>query len=185
MYKFPDTGIVFDTEYTTWEGAQERDWKGPGEFREIIQIGALRVSGPNFLEKGQFLIHVKPKANPMLSEYCKALTGITQDTIDREGISFPKAIASFFQWSQHDTLHCYGKDSSVLKENCALHGIPFPFGDDRFVNIREIVRGYGVDDTKYMSSTLVEAFGGAITRRGHDALNDARTLVDAFRLFLK
>lgn len=32
--------VIFDTEYTTWEGAADRDWTGPGEHREVVQIGA-------------------------------------------------------------------------------------------------------------------------------------------------
>lgn len=35
--------MIYDLEFTTWPGAQERNWTGPGEFREIVQIGALRV----------------------------------------------------------------------------------------------------------------------------------------------
>ena len=28
--------IVFDTEYTTWEGAMARQWTGPNEYRELV-----------------------------------------------------------------------------------------------------------------------------------------------------
>jgi hypothetical protein len=29
----------FDLEYTAWEGSKARNWAGPGEHREIIEIG--------------------------------------------------------------------------------------------------------------------------------------------------
>ena len=30
--KLPDTFIIFDTEFTAWEGSQERKWSGENEF---------------------------------------------------------------------------------------------------------------------------------------------------------
>ena len=33
--KLPDTFIIFDTEFTAWEGSQERKWTGENEFRRI------------------------------------------------------------------------------------------------------------------------------------------------------
>lgn len=41
--KLPETFIIFDTEYTSWEGSQERNWNGENEFRELVQISAIRV----------------------------------------------------------------------------------------------------------------------------------------------
>jgi len=35
--------IIFDTEYTAWEGAKERNWSGSGEHREIVQIAAVKI----------------------------------------------------------------------------------------------------------------------------------------------
>ena len=32
--------VVYDLEYTAWEGSLERNWGGPNEDPEIIQIGA-------------------------------------------------------------------------------------------------------------------------------------------------
>ena len=35
--------VIYDTEYTTWEGAQKRNWSGPGEYREVVNIGAIKI----------------------------------------------------------------------------------------------------------------------------------------------
>ena len=35
--------VLFDLEFTAWEGSLERGWSEPWEAREIIQIGAVRV----------------------------------------------------------------------------------------------------------------------------------------------
>ncbi|MBS28057.1 MAG: hypothetical protein CL566_03910 [Alphaproteobacteria bacterium] len=47
----PDTGglpasgavVIVDFEYTSWDGARERGWPGPDEFKEVVPIGAVRV----------------------------------------------------------------------------------------------------------------------------------------------
>ena len=74
--------VVYDTEYTTWEGAMARKWLGENEYKEVIQIGALKVSFPDFEVKDSLKIYIKPQKNPVLSDYCKRLTGITQAEID-------------------------------------------------------------------------------------------------------
>ena len=39
----PEKFIIFDTEYTAWEGSQERNWSDDDEYMELVQIGALKV----------------------------------------------------------------------------------------------------------------------------------------------
>jgi hypothetical protein len=39
-------------------------------------------------------------------------------------------------------------------------------------------RAHGIDTTSYESGTIVSAFGKTQLRNGHDALNDARTILD-------
>lgn len=30
--------VFYDTEYTSWEGAMQRNWSGPDEHRELVQL---------------------------------------------------------------------------------------------------------------------------------------------------
>ena len=39
----PDIFVIMDLEWTSWEGAKKRQWSGPGEEMEIVQIGALKL----------------------------------------------------------------------------------------------------------------------------------------------
>ena len=41
--RLPDTFIIFDTEFTAWEGSMERNWSGENEYRELVQISAFRI----------------------------------------------------------------------------------------------------------------------------------------------
>ena len=35
--------IVYDLEFTAWEGSMSHRWLLPGEFKEVVQIGAVKV----------------------------------------------------------------------------------------------------------------------------------------------
>lgn len=173
---------VFDTEYTVWEGTRERNWAGPNEYREIVQIGAVQVDTRTLSVISQFSVFVRPVKNPELSELFKNLTGISQETIDREGVSLEEAFKKFAVWAGAAPLYCYGTDGWVLEENAKLLGISFPFDRSQFFNVKTVFEAHGIPAAQYFSSTIVEAFGSKSTRRGHDGLNDALTIVDGLRL---
>ena len=62
--------ILFDIEYTAWEGSKARKWSEPWEHREIIQIAAIKMAfGEEVVETGCLDCLVKPKRNPLLSPY--------------------------------------------------------------------------------------------------------------------
>ena len=35
--------VLYDTEFTNWEGFLEQRFQAPGRYREIIQIGAVKL----------------------------------------------------------------------------------------------------------------------------------------------
>ncbi len=177
--------IVFDTEYTTWEGAQERRWSGPGEFKEIVQIGAVRIETETFKELDSLLLFIKPVKNPTLSEYFIGLTNISQKDVDEKGITYPDALARFGGWIGSLRCYSFGNDMGVMKSNSELLGISFPFDQDRFHDIRDTFRAYGISTDGYMSSTIIKAFGKETDRHAHDGLSDSRTIVDALRELYK
>jgi inhibitor of KinA sporulation pathway (predicted exonuclease) len=176
----PNEFVVFDTEYTTWEGALERKWSGPGEFREIVQIGAI-VLGPDLLEKESLLLYAKPQQNPILSDYFTTLTGISQATVDREGLSYPEALGRFNTFTRGLPIFCWGSDVEVMAENAVLVGIPFPFDRTAPSDIRGYFLERGIEASTYQSSTIPKAFGEEPPPHAHDALNDARSIAQALR----
>jgi inhibitor of KinA sporulation pathway (predicted exonuclease) len=88
MINLPDGDFVLaDLEYTSWDGAMARDWGGPGEFREIVQIGAVKVTrAGGWHEVDALMVLVRPTLNPVLSDYFTNLTGITDADIARAGV---------------------------------------------------------------------------------------------------
>lgn len=128
--------VLYDLEFTAWEGSQARDWTGPDEFREIIQIGAVRVDpGRDFTETGRFAQVVRPWRHPVLSAYVSALTGITNAALARDGVAFAEAYGGFEDFIDGRHCYAYGTDYKVLCENCGLNAISAP-PTGRFHNLR-------------------------------------------------
>lgn len=186
MSLFPDQKeiIIWDTEYTAWEGSRERKWNGPNEHREIVQIGAIRIDTEKLREKEPFSLLVQPKVNPKLSDYFQNLTGITQEDVAAKGIDYPEALEKFRAWCGTHDMYSFGGDEKVLRENCELRSIAFPL-KNLFFDMRRVFIQHGIPADRYNSGAIVEAFGEAPERRAHDALNDARSILDGLRLLAK
>ena len=181
MLDLPKKIIVFDTEFTAWPGSQERNWGAPGEYKEIVQIGAVKIETENFVETDSLDIFIRPQLNPILSDYFITLTGISQKTVDKNSVDFPAAIKQFSSWSQLLNLYSFGGDEEELEENCKLLKIAFPFERLRFFDVRDVFKKFGIPAEEYNSGTIVRVFGKEISRPPHNALNDARTIVDGLR----
>ena len=176
----PKEFVLWDLEYTAWKGSRERNWSGPNEYKEIIQVGAVRVQ--DFAETSVFFEYVKPVKNPLLSEFIVELTGVTQKNIDEEGVSFEAALDTFQQFLEKTLAYCWGIDTEILEGNSALLGGALQLSREQFHNIKPLVvpllQKLEIDETKYSSGTLIQAFGNS-KRRAHDAVNDMRNLLDA------
>jgi len=185
MLNLPKQCIIFDTEFTTWEGAMERGWSGPGEYEEIVQIGSILVDTETFEEKEHLLLFVKPVKNPKLSDYFIEITGITQGEVDQYGTTLATALKTLQEFAGNNHFYSFGGDENVIQKNCDLLGIPFPLEKSRFHDIRDTFEAFGISTHGYMSSTIPEAFDEKPKRTGHDGLNDARTMLEGLRLLYK
>lgn len=180
--------VVFDLEYTAWEGSWQRGWGEPWEHREVVQIGAVMVDATSgFLALKSLSRFVRPERNPQLSEYFVQLTGISQVTVDCEGWRFADAYGELVAFAEGaDALLCNGLDGEVLRENCFLHGIEDRFKRGRVANIRQAL-AKAVSSTldsprsSVDSGDLLKVLGVAVPAgmAKHDALSDARGIVAA------
>ncbi len=171
--------ILFDTEYTAWEGSQARRWSEPWEHREIIQIAAVRVAVERgYVETACFDRLVRPRLNPLLSDYIIRLTGIQQAEIDARGVPFAAAYGDFFSFCERGRLPLFswGDDPGVLRENCALAELPFGDYPAGLHDIRDVLEAAGIDTRLYSSGTVYQALGLDFAHASHNALNDVRSL---------
>ena len=101
----------------SWPGANEADWSGPGQLREIVQIAALRLDADTFEVVDQFDTLVRPVVNRQISPYLTELTGIDQTRIESEAIAPATALSDFLGFCRHQAVFSYGNDMIVLGEN--------------------------------------------------------------------
>ena len=76
---------IFDLEFTAWEGSLARQWLGPGEFKEVVQIGAVRLNLHSLELEDSFDCLVRPRVNSVLSDYVENLTGISNRRLAADG----------------------------------------------------------------------------------------------------
>jgi inhibitor of KinA sporulation pathway (predicted exonuclease) len=174
--------IVMDLELTAWEGSLAADWTRPGEYKEIVQIGAVRLA-PDLSEVGAFSQYVRPAINPILSCYFTNLTGITQQTVEAEGVDFPSAMRDFADFAKGAAaIASNGPDGEVMIENCRLSGIDCPINGASFRNIRkDLGRALALGDQGTDSFALCTLIGRQTVGRAHDGLSDARSIAAALR----
>lgn len=178
------TLVVFDLEWTAWPGSFERDWSGPGEWREIIQFGAVKADVASGLtEIGHFECLARPRLNPVLSDYITGLTGITQPDVD-SAPPFAETWPAFREFISDGApvICCNGYDPKVLGENCAINNIDDAMQDLNFHNLRPmIIEALGPGGQAPVSADLARQFGLTETHQSHTALGDSRTILDALR----
>jgi inhibitor of KinA sporulation pathway (predicted exonuclease) len=86
--------LIYDTEFTAWTGSMARNWRGPGEFKEIVQIGAITLAAQDMNETGSFSVLIRPVKNPVLSSYFEKLTRINNQQLESSGLSFARGSPS-------------------------------------------------------------------------------------------
>jgi len=175
--------VVYDTEYTAWEGSQECGWSRPGELRELIQIAAIRVDVDRDFEEIDVLdLLVRPLRNPVLSEYVSDLTGIDQNQIITKGRHPANALHAFGAFCGSTKAWSYGRDDLVLAENRSLVAMaPSPhrggFGD-----LRPGLAQAGISIEDRTSGTLHKAVGICMQGQPHNALFDVRSILACLKV---
>ena len=177
--------IIFDTEYTAWEGSRERRWRGPGEVREIVQIGAVTLRAESLEEMGQFEVLMRPERNPVLSSYFIALTGISQAAMHQNGRSFSDGVARFRQFVGPRTTYCYGVDDQFIVDQGLRQNTGHPWPSLFAHNIGRWFHATGVNVTGINSGALAQHVGGMFDAPAHNALNDARSIAEAIRTLVR
>lgn len=170
------TITVFDLEYTAWECSMARHWLTPGEFKEVVQIGAVKLDADSFAVLGEFECLVRPRINSVISPYLEKLTGITNDAVARQGVDFADAYARFLEFADGSPIAAFGHDEYVLEENLRLYGITGARAMPLFYDLRGWFAVQGLDPRGMQSCEIGPLLGVPFEGHAHNALNDARSL---------
>ena len=166
---------VFDLEFTAWECSMAGHWLKPGEFKEVVQIGAVSLDA-EFRILDEFEILVRPRINPVLSDYFENLTGIGNALLTMKGVDFADAYRRFVAFAADTPIAAFGHDEWVLEDNIRLYGLmglpPLP----RFHDLRRWFAARQVDPRGLHSCDIGPRLGVPFTGRAHNALDDARSV---------
>ena len=179
------TITVFDLEYTAWECSMARRWLAPGEFKEVVQIGAVKLDADSFASLDELDILVRPRINSALSPYFEKLTGITNQTVERHGTDFAAAYAAFLDFAGEGPIAAFGQDQRVLEDNIRLYGLTGARALPVFYDLRGWFAALGIDPRGMHSCELGPALGLAFSGQTHNALHDARSIVGAMAVMAK
>lgn len=154
-----------------------RSWLEPGQFREVVQIGAAKLDADSFEVMAELDLLVRPRINRHLSDYFENLTGITGEAVARSGMDFAVAYDRFLDFAGDEPVAAFGRDDRVLQENLRLYGITarkLPL----FYDLRAWFALQGVDPRGRLACEIAPALGMTMGR-AHNALEDARGLAAA------
>lgn len=160
--------VVVDVEATCWK-------KGMfSRKKETIEIGAVKVRLDQAESKWpEFQTFVRPRRLPRLSSFCRELTGITQENVDRAP-TFPEALQQFFDWSgplERVVLATWSRyDMWQLDLDLEAHGLPklaVPFLDVKKLAARVV-------GAKSFEETARELVPDSVDMPRHRAFADAR-----------
>jgi inhibitor of KinA sporulation pathway (predicted exonuclease) len=164
---------VFDLEFTAWEGSQERRWSLPGERKEVVQIGAVKLDAESLRVVDSFDMLVQPRLNPVLSEYLIALTGITNQELAERGVDFVTAYRAFLEFVGDDVIFAFGRDDLVFIENIKIYGWQRELILPPYRNVIPWFAEHGVDLAGKHACDVAEAAGAEFEGQRHNALADA------------
>lgn len=153
---------------------------------EIIEIGAVKFNLNTLTIEDEFQAFIKPRvqSNKILTDYCKNLTGITQEQID-SAHSFETEYNRFAKWFgsyKKNQFASWGNDLKSIQLDCTDNGIECKYLTNwdlkRFYQEIEGIKGIGLD--KAMSRSNLEFQGNR-----HRALDDAKNTAYILREVLK
>lgn len=154
--------------------------------QETIEIGAYEVNA--YGEVGRaFSRLIQPILHPQLSHFCRQLTHIEQDDIDRAR-DFPRVIEAFQHWIDLDDgpyiLAAWGSfDEQQLRQDCNLHRLD-DYWLDPSINLKTQYRELRNLPKKRGLASAVRHEGFEWTGEQHRALDDAENTVKVFRKLL-
>lgn len=141
---------------------------------EIIEIGAVKLN-ERYKKVSEFQCFIKPVVHKKLQMHVRELLAYDEKKLE-EGLSFSKAMDSFFQWCGEDYVFCTwgSEDLTQLQRNLEYHKLKtldFPL---YYYDIQGIfTHNYHKQDVLALNKA-VEELGIPQEYEYHMAINDAR-----------
>ena len=179
--------LILDLEATCFGGQWEKG------LQEIIELPAILVENDEKYTKiSTFHRYVRPTERPILSDFCKQLTGISQNTIDVSS-EFTTVLDQFQDWARGNGLHpdnctiitfgSWDLKYAIPNACAAIHReIPtiLDINIMKYVNLKKICqRKTGI--LPMSIPRLMEIVGRRFEGKEHSGINDVENILTALR----
>lgn len=159
---------------------------------EIIEFPSVLLQWNNKIKNyekiSEFQRFCKPIVNTQLTDFCKNLTGITQDQVDN-GITFPQALNEHHQWLiNHTDLYDHESPSviiatfgrwdliTMLPIECKAWGIKSPEIYKKIINVKDAYKSiYHMKKGPGMARML-QLCNLTLDGRHHSGIDDCRNI---------
>ena len=168
--------LVVDLE-ATCDDREKKPCLVPKGEMETIEIGAVLVDTATLEPIGELGQFVRPVRHPVLTEFCKRLTTITQADVDAAPL-FPEAAANvarlvagrralFCSWGDYD--------KNQLAQDCAHHRMQLPFGRTH-LNVKRRFSEVLGEPKKFGMDGALRRVGLTLEGVHHRGIDDARNI---------
>lgn len=165
--------LVIDLEATCCD-----DDSFPRTEMETIEIGAVMVCPETFQPFDEFQSFIRPVRNPLLTDFCCELTGISQRQVDAAPL-FPSALDSLIHWANDycPFVFCsWGDyDRTQLQSDCSFHSVDYPF-EGEHVNLKAQFASMNGQRKKLGVPAALRSIGLAFSGSHHRGIDDARNI---------
>ena len=132
--------LCLDTEFTCWENSLRGGWSDPEFPPEILQIGLVGYDNASGKTISEYVSFVRPVLNRELSNYCKNLLRLSQQTID-QACSLPVIVTEIENHlldykPENSSLCLFGPDLIRILGDTARQNLPDPFEQFAWLNLQ-------------------------------------------------
>ena len=173
--------LCLDTEFTCWENSLRGGWSDPEFPPEILQIGLAGYDNTSGETISEYVSFVRPVLNRELSNYCKNLLRLSQQTID-QACSLPVIVTEIENYlldykPENSCLCSFGPDLIQISEDTTRQGLSDPFEQFAWLNLQsEASKVLSLVGELPERIDVRSALGLTESLHRHDALDDARDI---------
>ena len=183
--------IVLDFEMNpVFHDREQNNSKNRRLQSEIIEIGAVRLSGSSFEKLDEFTILVRPEMNDRIEYKITSLTGIQYEDV-KNAVSYEEALKQFSEWIGSDEparLYSWStSDSAQIRNECQAKGVPIPDNMQDWVDFQKMFpQATGIQTDRQLSLEYAADLAGVDfdETSAHRALYDARVTAEIVQMVL-
>jgi inhibitor of KinA sporulation pathway (predicted exonuclease) len=152
---------------------------------EVIEFPSVLIDLNTNSIVAEFQRFVKPLVHPQLSHFCTALTGITQQTVDAQGVSFAQALNAHSEWlksfaplDQIVFVTCGDWDlKTMLPGQCKVSAIAVPSHFASWCNLKFLfAKACNAKQPSKGMTAMLQHLGLPLVGRHHSGIDDCRNI---------